>query len=150
MFNTHHPHNKLLQNTLNRLNEILYVGNNGHDFDLLGFAFKASRLSFAMKFWICICNQGVVDRAYFIIFELVLVYYVLSSGKMSLGNAEFFVEKDGGRKKLVFAVMCWLSDYCGFRDTSGVRVTSTSGKARKSSCSSSLVNLTELHVVFKY
>ena len=104
----------MLQNTLNRLNEILYVGNNGHDFGLLGFAFKASRLSFAMKFWICICNQGVVDRAYFIIFELVLVYYVLSSGEMSLGNAEFFVEKDGGRKKLVFAVMRWLSDYSGF------------------------------------
>ena len=60
-----HPHTNLLQNTLNRLGEILHMGNHSHDFRLLGFAFRASRPSFAMKSWISICNQGVIDRTYF-------------------------------------------------------------------------------------
>ena len=56
------PHTNLLQNTLNRLGEILHVGNHSHNFRWLGFAFRVSRPSFAMKSWISICNQGVVDR----------------------------------------------------------------------------------------
>ena len=31
-----------------------------------------------MKSWISICNQGVIDRTYFIFFELVVFYYVLN------------------------------------------------------------------------
>ena len=52
-----HPHTNLLQNTLNRLGGILHVRNHNHDFRLLGFAFKVSRPSFAMKSWISMYNQ---------------------------------------------------------------------------------------------
>ena len=88
-----HPHTNLLQNnTLNRLGEILHMGNHSHDFRLLGFAFRVSRPSFAMKSWISISNQDVIDRTYFIFFGLVLFNYVLSSGEKSSGNAKFLLK----------------------------------------------------------
>ena len=61
-------------------------------FRLLRFTFRASRPSSAMKFWKFISNQCVVDCAYFILFELVLLYCVLSSGEKSLGNAKFLLK----------------------------------------------------------
>ena len=58
-----------------------------------------------MKSWISICNQGGVDRAFFIFFELVLFYYVLISGDKSTGNAKFLLKCMAVEKRLVSAGM---------------------------------------------